>query len=223
MVVVKYKKLNEGKFFSHLNMIRIFNRLLSIGSVDVKYSEGFNKTRRIYFSSPTRVGVESECEYLIIDTDEKAKDVKYKIENILPQWMELVSVYAVDGKLNVAALNKFAQYQVQFDDYKSTRAKVKQYFEREKIEIKTIQHGEEKVVDVKDRIKNYSTKEDYLIMTCGVGDKSVKPDELIKDMLAFIGKKDACFDIKKMELYCQNDQEELVCIDEKAKDVIVSE
>ena len=129
MVVVKYKKVSEGMFFSHLNMLRLWNKLIAIANIDVKYSEGFNKTRRLFFSSPTRVGVESSCEYIIIDTEETTREVRTKLENILPKWLRIETVFQTVGKLNVASMNKYAEYSISFEEYKSSKPKIKDFFE----------------------------------------------------------------------------------------------
>ena len=217
MVVVKYKKINEGMFFSHLNMLRIWNRLLSIGRVEVKYSEGFNKTRRIYFSSPTRVGVESLCEYIVIDTEERAKEVKGKLENILPTWMEIVKVYHINEKFNVASMNKSARYEISFEEYKSSKVKIKNFFEQESIILPVILHGEHKEVEVRDRIYDYQLLEDKLVVMAGVGDKSVRIDELVKKMLAYLNKSKSDFDILKTELYATDQEGVFVDIDKMAE------
>ena len=223
MVVVKYKQKEEGMFFSHLNMIRLFNRLLSIGNVEVKYSEGFNKTRRIYFSSPTRVGVESDCEYLVIDTEETAKSVESKIENILPPWMELEKVFAVEGKFNVASMNAAAKYEIEFDEYKSSKIKIKEFFEQDSIVIPVIQHGVLNQIEVKDRIYNYSMQENKLVVVAGVGDKSVRIDELVKKMLSYLGKSKREFSIEKKELYATDDAGNFVDIDDKIAEKLKNE
>ena len=217
MVVVKYKKINEGMFFSHLNMLRIWNRLLSIGRVEVKYSEGFNKTRRIYFSSPTRVGVESLCEYIVIDTEERAKEVKGKLENILPKWMEIVKVYHINEKFNVASMNKSARYEISFEEYKSSKVKIKKFFEQESIILPVILHGEHKEVEVRDRIYDYQLLEDKLVVMAGVGDKSVRIDELVKKMLSYLNKSKSDFDILKTELYATDQEGVFVDIDKMAE------
>ena len=176
MVVLKYRKTEEGKFFSHLNLLRLWNRLISIAGIEVKYSEGFNKTRRLYFSSPTRVGIESECEYIVIDTQEEAEDVEDKLENILPSWLKILSFYDVEKKFNIASLNTRAKYFVSFNEYKSKKEKVKSFFEKEEIIVPVISHGEKKFVDVKSRIYDVSFKEKGFEIICGVGNESVRID-----------------------------------------------
>lgn len=217
MVVVKYKKINEGMFFSHLNMLRLWNRLIAIAGIEVKYSEGFNKTRRLFFSSPTRVGVESSCEYIIIDTEEKAKNVESKLENILPKWLVVDKVFNVSGKFNVASMNKAAEYSVKFDDYKSSKAQIKAFFDSKEIVIPVILHGEQKLVDVKDRIIKIDCKDDCLKIIAGVGDKSVRIDELVKKMLAYLYKPNSDFDIMKEKLFGLDENGELIDMDKLAE------
>lgn len=221
MVVVKYKKVNEGMFFSHLNMLRLWNKLIAIASIQVKYSEGFNKTRRLFFSSPTRVGVESSCEYIIIDTEESPREVRTKLENILPKWLGLEKVFKTDGKLNVAAMNKYAEYSISFDEYKSCKPKIKEFFESKEIIIPVILHGEQKFIDVKDRIKSYACTDDCLKVVAGVGDKSVRIDEFTKKLLEFLNKSHNDYDIMKDKLFTLSEEGELVDIDEFSKTTIV--
>ena len=201
MVVVKYKKINEGMFFSHLNMLRLWNRLIAIAGIEVKYSEGFNKTRRLFFSSPTRVGVESACEYIVIDTEEKAKEVKNKLEHNLPKWLEIEKAFKVDGKFNVASMNKAAEYSIVFDEYKSSKPRIKEFFECKEIVIPVILHGEQKYIDVKDRIIKYSCEDNKLTVVAGVGDKSVRIDEFVKKLLEFLNKQNNDYEIMKEKLF----------------------
>lgn len=219
MVIIKYKKINEGMFFSHLNMIRLWNRILAISNIDVNYSQGFNKTRKISFGSPTRVGVESECEYLTIDTDERARDVKMKLENNLPNWLEVVKVFKTDKKVSIAAINTSAKYYVSFDEYKTTKAQIKEFFNLDEIPVKVILHGEEKIIDVKDRIYAYNLEDNGFYVVAGVGDKSVRIDEFVKKMLEFLGKSNNDYTIMKTELYCLSDDGERLVVDELLENI----
>lgn len=223
MVVVKYKKINEGMFFSHLNMLRLWNRILSISDVDVHYSEGFNKTRRLFFSSPTRVGIESLCEYIVIDTDEKAKHVKAKIENNLPVWMEIEKVYSVSKKFNIAALNNASYYSIKFDNYKSCKVKINEFFEQDSIIIPVILHGEQKYVEVKDRIYYAGVEDDHLVVMAGVGEKSVRIDELVKKLLEYLGKPNNNYSVMKEVLYHIDENNEFIDIDDMADDIVVDD
>lgn len=217
MVVLKYSKTGEGKFFSHLNMLRLFNRLISIAGITVKYTEGFNKTRKLYFSSPTRVGVDSLCEYIVIDTAEEAEDVEEKLENLLPPWLKILSSFDVEKKFNIASLNSKAKYLITFDSYKSRRDKVKEFFDRSEIIVPVISHGEKKMVDVKKRIFEVKTKDSELEIICGVGNESVRIDEVVKLLLENLSLPKFEWNIVKDTLYLTNENGEIEEVDEVLK------
>lgn len=214
MVVVKYKKINEGMFFSHLNMIRLWNKILAIAGVDVNYSQGFNPTRRIFFSSPTRVGVESECEYIVIDTPLKPRDVESRIENVVPKWLPIVNVGYSENKFNIAAMNVAAKYFVKFDQYKSCKPKISDFFNLDSIVIDVILHGEKRQIEIKDRIKGFTLGDEGFTLIAGVGAESVRIDELVKKLLVYLGKGSADCYILKQQLFALNENGKLVDIDE---------
>lgn len=223
MVVLKYRKTEEGKFFSHLNMLRLWNRLVSIARIEVKYTEGFNKTRKLYFSSPTRVGVDSFCEYIVIDTSEEAEDVEEKLENILPHWLEILKAFDVEKKFNIPALNSRAKYKVSFDEYKAKKEKVKEFFEKDTIVIPVIAHGERKEVDVKNRIFDVKLQEKELEITCGVGNESVRIDEVVKLLKKELSLSQNDWSIKKEVLYLTDDEGEIYEVDEYLDKIKIEE
>lgn len=227
MVVLKYQKTEEGKFFSHLNMLRLFNRLVSIAGINVKYTEGFNKTRKMYFSSPTRVGVESFCEYIVIDTDMEAEDVEGKLENVLPSWLKILKSFDVEKKFNIPALNSRAKYKISFSEYKSKKEKVKEFFEKKEIIVPVISHGEKKLVDVKNRIYDIKFQEKELEIVCGVGNESVRIDEVIKLLLKELQLPEYEWNITKETLYMNKTKDdgeiEVVEVDEYLEEIKIDD
>jgi len=215
MVVVKYTKCNEGMFFSHFNIIRIWKRIFAISGVEVESKNQDNSTLKMYFSLPTRVNVESEAEYVVIETPLPSKEVEDKIENNLPKWMELVYVSeTTNQKLSISSINNCARYEILFDDYKTLKGRIKEFFELPEIMIEIELHGEKKKVNVKDRIFKYELKDDCLVVYAGVNEASVRIDELVKVLLANIGRKDEYVDILKTGLFVYDQNGKFVDIDE---------
>lgn len=220
MVVVKYKKCDEGMFFSHFNIIRIWKRIFAISGVDVENKSSDSNVKKMYFSLPTRVNVESEAEYVVIETPLSSKEVEQKIENNLPKWMELeYVVQTTTQKLSISSINNCARYEILFDDYKTLKARIKDFFELPEIMIEIELHGEKKKVDVKDRIFKYELKDDCLIVYAGVNESSVRIDELVKVLLANIGRKDQYVDILKTGLYVYNQDGSFKNVDEIIKSI----
>ena len=62
-VRVKYKKTGDLKYLSHLDMQNIIIKMLNRSGFDLDYTNGFNPTPKISFSSALGLFIESECEF----------------------------------------------------------------------------------------------------------------------------------------------------------------
>lgn len=60
---VKYKKLGELKYLSHLDMQNIIIKMLNRCGFDLDYTNGYNPTPKISFSSALGLFIESNCEF----------------------------------------------------------------------------------------------------------------------------------------------------------------
>ena len=164
-------------------------------------------------SLPTRVGVESVSEYISIKTQENSEDVRDKIVHNLPSWLKLSRVYDVKN-VNVSAFANLAKFEIGFDDYKTLKGAIKDFMEREKILIDVRLHGQNKVMDVKDRIQSYELLEDRLVVLAGVDKQSVRIDQFCKKLLEQIGRKGASFQVVKTGLYFKDDQGQVINVDQ---------
>ena len=63
----KFNKINEFKYLSHLEIVRIMLMAVSRAKINIKYSEGFSPNPKINFSFPVPVGLASTAEYSDID------------------------------------------------------------------------------------------------------------------------------------------------------------
>ncbi|MBD3369411.1 DUF2344 domain-containing protein [Candidatus Fermentibacteria bacterium] len=68
---VRYAKRGLGRFSSHLDMVRMWNRTVRRSGLPVNYSEGYVRKPRIHFGPPLFLGALSESEYidLLLETD----------------------------------------------------------------------------------------------------------------------------------------------------------
>lgn len=207
MVIVKYSKTGQGMFFAHSDMIRIWQRIFAISGVDISQKSASSGEKRIYFSNPTRVNVESSAEYVGIDTPESGASVRLKIQNNLPEFMQVISVFETDKKISLSAMNNCAKYAITFDEYKTCKGKIKDFFTQNKIEINIELHSEKRQVDVKDRIYKIEYKDDGFEIFAGVNDNSVRIDELAKAMMRFCGKRwETCSVIKQGLFVFENEE-----------------
>ena len=63
-VRLKFKKVGDLQYISHLDLQRTFNRVIKRSGIPVWYTQGFNPHMKLVFSSPLSIGAQSICEYL---------------------------------------------------------------------------------------------------------------------------------------------------------------
>ena len=68
---VRFSKLDEARFFGHLELASIVQRAVKRAGLTVKYSQGFNPSMRLAFDNALPVGMESEEEFFTIFLDRK--------------------------------------------------------------------------------------------------------------------------------------------------------
>lgn len=204
MVVVKYARTGAGMFFAHSDIIRIWHRIFAISGVSILPKSVTNPDLRINFSLPTRVNVESYSEYVTIDTLEKAEDVEAKIENNLPSWIDLIFVCETKERFSISTINNCARYIIGFEDYKTFKGRIKEFFAQDEIYIDIELHGEKKHVNVKDRIYSVEYKDEEFVVFAGVDKQSVRIDELAKVLMKFLGKRWEQCNVTKAGLYINN-------------------
>lgn len=61
---VKFSRGEEIKFISHLDMIRLWQRVMSRANIPIAYSEGFNPHPRISLAAALALGVTSQAELM---------------------------------------------------------------------------------------------------------------------------------------------------------------
>ncbi len=111
MVVVKYSKLFPASSVSHVDLLRVFLRILKRAKVDVNYTNGYNPHMKVYFSPPIPAGVESVAEYVTVDTDDTA-DFLARFNAACPKGIEATAVFNVSKNPNLAAIANSAEYVV---------------------------------------------------------------------------------------------------------------
>lgn len=99
---VKYTKMGNLKYISHLDLLRTMQRILLRSELPVWYSEGFNPQPKLSFGLPLSVGCESVCEYIDIRLTEpfSCEEVATRLTDAFPREMRIVSVYHPETKYN---------------------------------------------------------------------------------------------------------------------------
>ncbi len=74
--LIEFSKIEKAKYFSHLNIVNVFSKVLRRSGVTLKYSQGFNPKPKLEFAHPLALGIESKVEVLSISLTSKINPEK---------------------------------------------------------------------------------------------------------------------------------------------------
>ena len=99
-VRLKFKKVGNLQYISHLDLQRTFNRVIKRSGIPVWYTKGFNPHMKLVFSSPLSIGSESVCEYLDLSMqgDISCGEIMERLNRELTDELCIVDAYIAERK-----------------------------------------------------------------------------------------------------------------------------
>jgi radical SAM-linked protein len=97
-VRIKYGKTEAGRFISHLDLSRAWERAFRRAQIPIAYSQGFNPHPKISFGSALAVGVTSSGEYLDVTLKKyiPIEEIKGGLEKYLPKGLEVYTIVEIN-------------------------------------------------------------------------------------------------------------------------------
>ncbi len=94
---MKYTKTGRLRFLSHLDFMTLFHRTAVRAGVPIAFSRGFNPHPKVAFGPALSVGIESEAEYLDLETDPFIDLIKVvaDMNSSLPEGIRILKASAV--------------------------------------------------------------------------------------------------------------------------------
>lgn len=82
----KFRKENDMKYISHLDLMRLFEKMLRIAKIRIGFTQGFNPHPKIAFGQALSLGIESMGEYVDIELKDDLTDVEFlkRINEVAP-------------------------------------------------------------------------------------------------------------------------------------------
>ncbi len=157
MLVIKYKKEVRAKFISHLDMLKHMGKILRRAGVKVEFSKGFNPHELLYFSPACVCGSTSDCEYMVVATNEDKDDFLQKFNAVAIEGIVGLKTWCVAKNPNIAAICTGAEYVLPASEKEI--ASVESAFLSDVHEITFTHKGEEKTQDVRDKMISFSAVE----------------------------------------------------------------
>lgn len=123
---IHYRRGEEVRFLSHLDMLRMFERAIRRAGLPVLFTEGFNPHPKLSFGPSLATGLTSDAEYLDLAfyVGEKVIDIAEKLAPQLPRGVEIIEIKYLDKKApSLAACANRAEFEfhlqsntIAFDD-----------------------------------------------------------------------------------------------------------
>jgi radical SAM-linked protein len=112
---VRFKRGEEIKFISHLDLIRVWQRAFRRAGVMLAYSEGFNPHPRLSLAAPLALGVTGQAELMDVYTVQPLSNHAFAamVNPQLPAGLEIDQVYTMPLESpTLQAQIRFAEYEV---------------------------------------------------------------------------------------------------------------
>lgn len=157
---VKFKRGEEVKFISHLDLMKVFERAIRRARLPIAYSQGFNPHPGMVFGLPLGVGVTSDAEYGDFEVTDENLSMNQFVERLnsqLPQGLEILAARQRQSKQNIMATISAAEYVVTAGastewDEKALKPGIHKYLAQKEIFIKKKTKSGVKDTNIRDMI-----------------------------------------------------------------------
>ena len=94
-VRLKFRKVGNLQYISHLDLQRTFIRVINRACIPVWYTKGFNPHAKLVFSTPLSVGAQSEYEFLDlrVDRDMSPEEIMARLNRELTDELCITDAY----------------------------------------------------------------------------------------------------------------------------------
>lgn len=91
--MIEYSISGDLRFISHHDTLRLFRRALARADVPVRFSEGFNPHPRMSIPLPRALGISSDAEAIVIETEKEVDESSWlmQLQSQMPQGLVLRS------------------------------------------------------------------------------------------------------------------------------------
>ena len=113
---IQFSKEGPARYWSHLDLVRTFERAFRRAGLPVLYTQGFNPHPRFSFAAPLPVGMAGEKEYLDLELEQNRspEEIFCRLRGVFPAGLRIKAVRLVnDGAPSLMATVEKAVYRVE--------------------------------------------------------------------------------------------------------------
>ena len=111
MILFRYQKTGSAAYLPHLDILRLFGRVVRRAGIAVAYSEGFHPHQKWKFSSPMSLGIPSEAEYGTADCDIDPEKFREAFNRFSVPGLQVVRAARAERDPNFARILCAADYE----------------------------------------------------------------------------------------------------------------
>jgi radical SAM family uncharacterized protein/radical SAM-linked protein len=181
---LRWGKSDRYRYMSHLDNLRLFERILRRAGTPVQYSQGFNPTMKLSYSPPLPLGFTSEAEYLDIVLD--ANLLPYMVDDIrrtLPEGLVIHDARVVLGQGgSLSALINRVEYTVPvsyWENPDTLKSQVDDLMRQPTLTFSRETKDGQKQIDLKPAVFDLRVEFESLVLTVAVGEGGyARPNEV---------------------------------------------
>lgn len=157
-----FNKYDDMKYISHLDLLRVMDRLLRRSGVPIKYSQGFHPRPKISLGNPISLGTEAFNEPMDIELREDMTndELMKRLNSKSVLGFEFTKVIDIDGKTSIADEYKEMRYEITGDA--SSLEKLYNLLSQDEILLIKEKKGKTETKNLKPRIKFFERKGDMI-------------------------------------------------------------
>ena len=215
LVRIKYSKLGDISYISHLDIIKLMERIVRRTGLKLSYSEGFNPHPKTAFSPALQLGVQSHCEYLDMEFDEAVEEdlLIQKLNEKTVEGINFIEAKILTDKVDsLVASITHSRYEITVDEEDENKiSKIISAINKinntnEMLLTKKTKKGNIKEYNVKEYIGtiDFERKSDGLsifVDICSGSVKSINPKKIIELVESLEDLSGIEYDLIKLETY----------------------
>ena len=199
MLTVKFKKINNAVYMSHIDMQTVINRTIKRAGLRPEYSQGFNPHALLKLSVPIPLGYASEAEYFTLEIKGiDAQEFLEKTKNTAPQGIEFIEAWDTTVKPNLTGKTIGATYSVQCANISEIKAQLAEIIENKQFFIEKRTKKDVEIKEVSELIYDLNYDKDTLFVTLAAGEKTLRIDKFIEFINKNFGKEITSVDVLKI-------------------------
>ena len=180
---IHFEKTEYARYLSHLDILRVFERVFRRGQIGMAYSEGFNPRPKFSFGPALSLGQSSEAEFFDAELYQNLTPESInQINRFLPDGMSILSVKPLTD--NAPALSKSInafKYRVGLQGKKLDHQSIKKLLKCPTLIVNRFSKGHEREIDIRPFLEDITIDDEHLNITTNIIEgRTARVDEITR-------------------------------------------